>query len=65
MSKLIRIVSAALLLGLVAFCVFGFLAAAEMPDTAGLFQFLYGAIGLALLGTAGWLVWPRHVGSAG
>lgn len=59
MTKLIRIAGAVLLIGVAAFCVFGFLAAAEAPSEIVFFRVLYSVIGLASFGTAGWLAWPR------
>lgn len=60
MSKLIRIVGAILLIGVAAFCVFGFLASSEAPaDSVGFYRTLYSLVGIASLGTAGWLCWRR------
>jgi hypothetical protein len=53
----LRIVSAVVLVGVAAFCVFGFLASSEAgPEDANLFRLLYGAVGLSSVVTAGYLV---------
>jgi hypothetical protein len=63
MSKLVRLVGAVLLVGIAGFCVFGFLAAAEAPaEAVGSVRLLYAVVGVASLGVAGWLAWPRQWG---
>lgn len=60
MTKLIRTVGAVLLVGVTAFCVFGFLAASEAPaDSIVWFRLMYGVVGIVSVGTAVYLVWPR------
>lgn len=60
MSKLIRITIAVVLVGVAAFCIFGLLASYEPGiGPAVLFRVLYSIVGLASLGMAGWLVWPK------
>ncbi len=65
MSTFIRLSAAVVLVAVAAFCVFGFLAAPEVGAAAWVFQFLYGLIGVASLGGAGWLAWPRMAGPSG
>lgn len=65
MFKLVRLVAAILLVGVTAFCVFGFLAAPEAGTNAGSFRLLYSAVGVVSLGGAGWLAWPRPAGPSG
>jgi len=60
MSRLVRTVSAVFLVGVAAFCVLGCFAAAEVPEAAGAFRLLYGAVGLVALAGAGRLAWPRR-----
>jgi len=61
MSKVVRIAGAVVLVGIAAFCVFGFLSAAEAgADAVWSVRILYGAIGLASLGGAAWLAWPKQ-----
>jgi hypothetical protein len=59
MAQLARILVAFVLIGVAAFCVFGFLASAEIPSNANVFRIGYGAIGIASLAGAGWQLWPR------
>jgi len=60
MSELIRIVCAALLVGIAAFCVFGFLASAEaVPDAIVWWRLWYSVVGIACVAT-GYLVWPKR-----
>ena len=65
MGKLIRmtiqVTGVVILIALAAFCVFGFLAAAEAPTEAvWSFRLLYGITGLGSLVGAGWLLtWLR------
>jgi hypothetical protein len=60
MSRLVRAAGAVPLLGVVAFCVFGFLAAPEVPEAAGFWRLVYSAVGAAALAGAGWMAWPRR-----
>jgi len=61
MLKFIQIMGAAALIGLAAFCTFGFLAAAEVPDAVWYYRLLYGTIGLVSLTSATCLlVGPRR-----
>jgi hypothetical protein len=59
MSKLVRLVGAVLLVGVTAFCVYGFLSAPEAGVAAGSVRLLYGAVGVVSVGGAAWLAWPR------
>jgi hypothetical protein len=59
MSTIMRISAAVVLVAVTAFCVFGFLAAPEAGTAATSFRLLYGLAGVASLGGAGWLAWPR------
>jgi hypothetical protein len=58
MSRLLRILAAAALVGVTGFCAFGFVSAAEAQGSVDAVQFLYGVIGAVSLGGAGWLAWP-------
>jgi hypothetical protein len=63
MSKVLQIVGAVLLFAVAAFCVFGFLAAAEAAPVAAevwSVRLMYGLVGLGAVGGAGWLAWPRR-----
>ena len=60
MFILARIVGATVLIAVAAFCVFGFLAAGEVPADANSFRLVYGAAGVVSVGTAVWLAWPRR-----
>jgi hypothetical protein len=64
MSKLVRLVGAVLLLGVTAFCAYGFLSASEAGAAAGSFRLLYCVVGIVSVGGAGWLAWPRNSGSS-
>jgi hypothetical protein len=44
------LVAIALLLGIAAFCVFGFMVSAEAAEAAWAFRTMYGAIGVGCLG---------------
>lgn len=59
MTKLIRIAGAVLLASIAAFCVFGFLAAAEVPAESIGYRIFYSVVGLSSLCTAGWLTWRK------
>lgn len=57
-----RIILALALLGVAAFCAFGFLAPYEIPDASGRlpWQIGYGALGLVCLAGAGFVLRPRR-----
>jgi hypothetical protein len=62
MSKLVRALGALPLVGIAAFCAFGFLAAPAAPvEAAGLIWLLLGVIGFVSLCGVGWLLWPRRL----
>jgi hypothetical protein len=61
MHHVLRWLACMLLLGLTGFCVFGFLAAAEVPETMNTFRILYTGIGIAALVGAVILIRPRQV----
>lgn len=57
MVKFASLVGGILLIGIVAFCTYGFLSAPEAPaDMVWSFRLLYGIIGVASLVGAGWLL---------
>jgi hypothetical protein len=60
MSRLIRILAAALLLGVTGFCAYGFLSAPEVQGAVAATQFLYAVIGLVSACGAGLLAWPSR-----
>ena len=61
MAIFVRILFALVLLGIAGFCGFGLLATFEPLDQNVIaFRIGYGAIGIASLLGAGWLVWPRR-----
>jgi hypothetical protein len=65
MSKLVRLVGAIVLVGVAAFCVYGFLSAPEAGADVGSVRLLYGAIGVVSVGGAAWLAWPRPAKPSG
>jgi hypothetical protein len=61
MAKYVRILLALVLLGIAAFCGFGLLATFEPTDQNVIaFRIGYGAIGIASILGAVWLVWPKR-----
>jgi hypothetical protein len=58
MSRLFRLLAAAVLVGVTAFCAFGFLSASEAQDAAAAVRYLYAVVGTLSVGGAGWLAWP-------
>ena len=58
MRMLVRAVVALFLLGVAAFCIFGFLATYEPPGFPG-WRLIYGAASLACLAGAGWVLARR------
>jgi len=60
----IRVLAAVILVGLAAFCVFGFLSAPEAGADAWLFRLLYGTIGVAVACGAGSLGYSARWRSA-
>ena len=58
MRKVVAGVGAILLLGMAAFCAFGFLAATEAGPDAGWYRLLYGVLGMVTTGGAVGLAWP-------
>jgi len=59
MRPAVRIVIAALLLIVAAFCVYQAIAAGEMPEAQRAFWLIDGIVGLASVWGACWLLWPR------
>lgn len=61
MNKTARIISAMALLGITAFCIFGFMASFEPSETSRLpWQIGYGVAGVACIGGAVMLLRPRQ-----
>lgn len=61
MPAIVRVLVAAVLVAVTAFCVFGYLATYEPPADANIpLRIIYAVIGVGCLALATWLAWPRR-----
>jgi hypothetical protein len=64
MSTILRLAGALLLSACAAFCLYGFLAAAEAPpDAVWAVRIVYGTIGVVTAGAAAWLARSKRLGT--